>query len=49
VDEIADALVDLLTDEEARATIVSAGRELMDRYSWAEAAARVLEVLERAV
>ena len=49
VDEIAGALIDLLTDEPARAMLVSEGRRLMDRYSWTEAASRVLDAIERAV
>jgi glycosyltransferase involved in cell wall biosynthesis len=49
VEEIAGALVELLTDEQARGTLVSEGRELMNRYSWTDAASRVLNALERAV
>ena len=49
VDEIAGAIIDLLTDEPARAMLVSEGRRLMDRYSWTEAASRVLDAIERAV
>ena len=48
-DRIAAALVDLLTDEDARAALVAEGRRLMDRYSWTEAASLVLDAIERAV
>jgi glycosyltransferase involved in cell wall biosynthesis len=49
VEQIAGAFVELLTDEPARAALVAEGRRLMDRYSWTDAASRVLDVLELAV
>lgn len=42
------ALVRLLTDDEAHARSVAAGRELLTRYSWSNAAAGVLTALEEA-
>jgi hypothetical protein len=46
--EIARALTELLTDDEARERLVKEGRRLLERYTWADTGARVLRVLEQA-
>lgn len=47
-DAIADALVTLLTDEEAHRRQREAGREVLARHSWTRTATRVREALEDA-
>lgn len=45
---LADALVELLTDGESRAAILTAADEVLQRYDWVETAAETLRVLEEA-
>ena len=45
---IADALVELLTDDDARAQTLAAGRTLLTTYSWSESARIVIQALEAA-
>jgi len=47
-ERIADALIRLLVDDEFHASLVAAGRERLERYSWARAATDTLEILTQA-
>jgi glycosyltransferase involved in cell wall biosynthesis len=44
VDALADALLAVLTDEPLRGSLTAAGRDLVQRFTWAETARRHLEV-----
>jgi glycosyltransferase involved in cell wall biosynthesis len=48
LDQIASAVVELLTDEAARARLLAEGRRLLERYTWARAGGEVLAALEDA-
>jgi glycosyltransferase-like protein len=44
VDALADALLAVLTDESLRAGLVAAGKEVVQRFTWAESARRHIEI-----
>ncbi|MEO5739916.1 MAG: glycosyltransferase [Vicinamibacterales bacterium] len=46
--QIADVIVDLLTNETSRANLLSHADEVLSRYNWQRAAAQTLSVLEEA-
>jgi glycosyltransferase involved in cell wall biosynthesis len=46
---LADAICELLANEDRRVAMGRAGRELAERYSWAGIAARLEAIYERAV
>lgn len=48
LDQIASAVVELLTDEAARARLLAEGRQLLERYTWERAGVEVLAALEEA-
>jgi len=45
---LADALIELLTDDGARAKLLEEGRRLLNKYSWAQTATTVRQALEDA-
>jgi glycosyltransferase involved in cell wall biosynthesis len=45
---VADAIVELLTDEEARRSLLAQAPDVLNRYRWAEAAASTLAAIEEA-
>ncbi|GAB89214.1 mannosyltransferase PimA [Gordonia rhizosphera NBRC 16068] len=45
-EDLAAALIDLLSDDEARADLVAAGRRRADRYDWSRVADQILRVYE---
>jgi len=46
--QIADVIVDLLTDQTSRADVLRHADEVLSRYDWERAAAQTLAVLEEA-
>jgi glycosyltransferase involved in cell wall biosynthesis len=44
VDALAGALLAVLTDKSLRAGLVAAGKEVVQRFTWAESARRHIEI-----
>ncbi|MGV9711126.1 glycosyltransferase family 4 protein [Gordonia sp. NPDC003424] len=45
-DELAEGIIDLLSDDDARAELVAAGRRRADRYDWSRVAEEIMRVYE---
>ncbi|MEE4022910.1 glycosyltransferase family 4 protein [Gordonia sp. PKS22-38] len=45
-DDLGEALIDLLSDDDARTELVAAGRRRADRYDWSRVADQILRVYE---